>query len=134
MSEEQTNVEVPDEENGEPQVFDREYVEKLRRENAEWRVRVKALEDSMTEREAQIGALNRRVFKAMVVADGRLHNPEDLEYDEACLDDEAGVAPAIDTLLSGRPYLAKPQFEGDIGQDDKPSKTFSLAGMLQSRA
>lgn len=86
--------------------FTRDYVEKLRHENAKYRKRAQATDD-----------LAHRLHRELVTKDGRLINPDELPYDEAHLDDADALTAAIDALLEAKPYLsAKPTPTGDIGQ------------------
>lgn len=108
----------------EPDMFPRAYVEQLRQENAEHRVRAKRTDD-----------LARRLHTALATATGRLADPTDLAFDEAHLDDPHALAEAIGDLLTRKPHLASRRPAGDIGQgaigfeDD-----INLSAMLRSHA
>jgi len=82
--------------------FDREYVEKLRREAQGYRERAKAAEVAL--------------FTARVAATGRLADPTDLPFDAGLLDDADKLDAAITALLQAKPHLAsrKPAW-GDVG-------------------
>lgn len=107
------------------ETFPREYVEKLRTENAENRVKAKRADD-----------LAQRLHKALVEATGRLQDPSDLTFDDAHLEDPEALTTAIDSLLESKPHLASRRVMGDIGQGatGNPDAGVNLAGMLRSRA
>lgn len=108
----------------EPDTFPREYVEKLRDENAKYRQRAGQADD-----------LAERLHHALVKATGRLMDPSDLEFDESHLKDSQELTASIDDLLKEKPYLGKRTPKGDIGQGASgASDTVDLAGMLRSRA
>ncbi|AOP55060.1 hypothetical protein [Brevibacterium aurantiacum] len=108
----------------EPDTFPREYVEKLRDENAKYRQRAGQADD-----------LAERLHHALVKATGRLMDPSDLEFDESHLKDSQELTASIDDLLKEKPYLGKRTPKGDIGQGASgASETVDLAGMLRSRA
>lgn len=104
--------------------FPREYVEKLRKENAGYRDKAKRADD-----------LAQQLHLARVTATGRLADPTDLPYDEALLDDEA-LSAAIEDLLGRKPHLASRRVVGDIGQGagEPNAADVDLGGMLRSRA
>lgn len=108
----------------EPDTFPREYVEKLRDENARYRQRAGQADD-----------LAAKLHTALVTATGKLMDPSDLEFDEEHLEDPEKLTAAIDELLEAKPYLGKRTPKGDIGQGASgASETVDLAGMLRSRA
>ncbi|AOP54600.1 hypothetical protein [Brevibacterium aurantiacum] len=108
----------------EPDTFPRDYVEKLRDENARYR-----------QRAGRADELAHKLHKTLVDATGRLMDPSDLEFDEAHLEDPEKLTAAIDELLEAKPYLGKRTPKGDIGQGASgASETVDLAGMLRSRA
>ncbi|GAA2803073.1 hypothetical protein [Mycolicibacterium pallens] len=92
--------------------FPREVVDKLRKENADWRTRVKAAED-------EADKLARRLHTALVTATNRLENSADLPYDAKHLEDAEQLGAALDALLADRPYLAKRVVKGDAGQGNR---------------
>lgn len=117
-------VDTPESTDDEPDTFPREYVEKLRDENARYRQRAGQADD-----------LAAKLHTALVTATGRLMNADDLEFDETHLDDPEKLTAAIDELLEAKPYLGKRTPKGDIGQGASgASETVDLAGMLRSRA
>ena len=101
---------------GEPGTFPRQYVEQLRKENADRRKRAEELEG----RNAKLVA---GLLRAEVVADGRLADPADLldDADATVLlgDDDAPdsekVKAAVSELLGRKPHYAK-RISGDVGQ------------------
>jgi len=112
---------IPEED---PQTFPRGYVERLRHEAAEARVKAKDRDD-----------LAHRLHAALTAATGRLADPSDLAYDDAHLADDEALNAAIDDLLARKPHLAARTPRGDIGQGATPTTTtVDLAGMLRSRA
>ena len=128
----QTPVDTPDPENtgdetGEekPDTFPREYVEKLRDENAKYRQRAQRSDD-----------LAQRLHEALVTATGRLQDPSDLAFNEDHLDDPEALQAAIEDLLARKPHLASRRPLGDIGQGPKTGDAgdVDLAALLRSRA
>jgi len=108
----------------EPESFPREYVERLRQEAADARVKAKRTDELAT-----------RLHGALVTATGRLADPSDLAFDEEHLDDEAALTAAIDDLLGRKPHLASRRPVGDIGQGaTATSESVDLAQMLRARA
>lgn len=107
-----------------PETFPREYVERLRTEAAEARVKAKRADD-----------LAHRLHGALVAATGRLADPTDLPFDETHLDDETALDAALDELLARKPHLAARTPRGDVGQGVTSTSTgVDLAGMLRARA
>lgn len=106
------------------ETFPREYVEKLRKENADARVKVKDRDD-----------LAARLHTSLVTATGRLADPSDLPFDETHLDDPAALTAAIDDLLARKPHLATRRVVGDVGQGvTGTTNTVNLAGILRANA
>lgn len=107
------------------ETFPREYVEKLRQEAAEARVKAKRADD-----------LARALFASRVAATGRLADPSDLPFDENLLDDAAAMNTAIDELLADHPHYAARTPRGNVGQGAMTSSTATvdLAGLLRARA
>lgn len=113
--------ETPDEE---PETFDRPYVEKLRREAAESRVKAKRADD-----------LAAALWTARVTATGRLADPTDLVMpDDADPLDEDAIASAVDDLLERKPHLASRKPRGDVGAGATPAGgTVDLAALMRQR-
>ena len=108
----------------EQDTFPREYVEKLRDENAKYRQRAQKADD-----------LARRLHSALVTATGRLQDASDLPYDESHLDDPEALETAISELLAKKPHLGSRKPAGNIGQGaSNTTDTIDLAAMLRSRA
>ena len=108
----------------EQDTFPREYVEKLRDENAKYRQRAQKADD-----------LARRLHSALVTASGRLQDASDLPYDESHLDDPEALETAISELLAKKPHLGSRKPAGNIGQGaSNTTDTIDLAAMLRSRA
>jgi hypothetical protein len=121
---------------GGAQTFPREYVEQLRKENAERRKRAEELEG----RNAKLVA---GLLRAEVVADGRLADPADLldGADSTALVGDDGapdpekVKAAVSELLARKPHCAK-RISGDVGQGARPGPADpneELWGLIQSR-
>lgn len=91
-----------------PDTFPREYVEKLRKENAGYREKAKHADE-----------LAHRLHTALVAADGRLADPTDLPFDAAHLDDPDALAAAVTALVRTRPGLKAQQVRGDVGAGDR---------------
>lgn len=98
--------------------FDRAYVEKLRKQAGDYRVKAKELGEQL--------------FHARVAATGRLADPSDLPYDENLLDDMPALEAAIEALLERKPHLAARTLHGDIGQGQTSTEDTNLADILRS--
>ena len=117
----QTDNEEPTEEQD---TFPRDYVEKLRDENAKYRQRAQRADD-----------LAHRLHNALTEATGRLADPSDLPYEESHLDDPEALETAITELLAKKPHLGSRKPSGNIGQGvSQTTDTIDLAAMLRSRA
>ena len=115
---------APGSEQLDPETFPREYVVKLRDENAKYRQRAQHTDD-----------LAHRLHEALVAATGRLADPSDLAFDEAHLDDADTLNAALDDLLTRKPHLATRRLNGHIGQGlSDPTTTVSLADLLRAGA
>lgn len=103
--------------------FSREYVEKLRGENAKLRVHAKSAD-----------GLGQRLHLALVEQDGRLQDARDLPFQAAHLEDPDALHNAITTLLEDRPTLASRTPKGDVGQGSRGSseEPVSLLGILKN--
>lgn len=108
----------------EPDTFPREYVEKLRKENAGYRDKAKKAEDYA-----------RELFHARVAATGRLADPDDLAFDESLLDDRDALLAAVEDLLARKPHMGSRKPRGDVGQGHGGgSNDVDLAGILRGNA
>lgn len=116
--EEQTEPEQDVEE-----TFPREYVEKLRDENAKYRQRAQRADD-----------LAQQVHRLLVEQTGRLADPEDLPYAEENVDNEEALTEAIDDLLERKPHLASRRPRGDVGQGVTGQEPTDLAAILRRAA
>ena len=116
--EEPTVEDAPEED-----TFPREYVEKLRDENARYRQRAGKADD-----------LARRVHRLQVAATGLLADPDDLEFNEDHLDDEEALTAAIEDLLARKPHLAARRPRGDVGQGITDTGPVDLAAVLRRAA
>lgn len=107
------------------ETFPRDYVERLRHEAAEARVKAKDRDD-----------LAHRLHAALTAGTGRLADPTDLPFDEHHLAGDDSLEAAIDDLLARKPHLAARTPRGDIGQGPTLSNGsgIDLAGLLRSRA
>ena len=125
----ESHEEAPDapqeaESHEEKDTFPRSYVEELRAEAAENRVKAKRVDE-----------LEARLFTYQVEATGLLQDASDLPYSPDLLDDSEALQGAIQDLLSRKPHLASRMPFGDIGQGDKAAADdFSLLGMLRDNA
>ncbi|GAA2184697.1 hypothetical protein GCM10009785_33660 [Brooklawnia cerclae] len=116
---------APQEPDTEPDTFPRAYVEQLRKEAAEARVKAKRSDD-----------LAKELFVSRVAATGRLADPNDLPFDEAILDDWSKLDAAIDELLDAHPHYATRTPHGTIGQGATAADTgtVDLAAILRANA
>lgn len=114
----------PGNDDTEGDTFPREYVQKLRDENAKYRQRAQAAD-----------ALAERLHVALVDASGRLADPTDLPYSDEYLEDPEKLAQAIDKLLHSKPHLASRRPRGDIGQGaTRTTAPVDLLGILRQNA
>lgn len=105
--------------------FPRAYVEKLRKEAADARVKAGRAEE-----------LAAALWEARVTSLGRLADPTDLPMPEGVdpMDPEA-VDAAVDELLARKPHLASRVPRGDVGAGVvSESAPFSLGGMIRAAA
>ena len=107
------------------ETFPREYVERLRKEAAEARVKAKRADE-----------LARELFAAKVTATGRLADPSDLPFSDDLVADADALNAAIDALLDAKPHLASRTPRGDVGQGPTggDSGTVDLAALLRAGA
>lgn len=104
--------------------FPRAYVDKLRKEAADARVKAKDRDD-----------IAARLHTSLVAASGRLADPSDLPFDEAHLSDPDALTAALDELLARKPHLASRRPVGSIGQGaTAPADSVNLAGILRQNA
>ena len=110
------------------ETFPRNYVDKLRRQNAEHRKRATAAAEE-TDR------LARALFTERVAALGLLADPTDLAYDADVLDSPDALRAAAEALLADRPHLRTRRITQRVGQGIPPAAdTVSLAAILRQRA
>lgn len=116
----------PEPAEGEPQVFDRDYVEKLRSQSFRYRERAKAAESRVTE-------LEQRLHSELVKGFDTLTDPRDLPFDAEHLDDTDKLAAAIEAIVTDRPHLKKRTAKGDIGLGNRGDavKEVSLLEILK---
>lgn len=110
---EETNPETND--SGEPETFDREYVEKLRRENAAKR---KEKEEVETALKNKLRDLVIKQEAGQILADPNdllLHNPDLNAFDEDGNVSADRIREAAHELRKSKPHLAAKQFGQDIG-------------------
>ncbi|HIW29784.1 MAG TPA: hypothetical protein H9987_07200 [Candidatus Luteococcus avicola] len=121
----QTAPETPEVvETDEPETFPAEYVRQLRKEAADNRAKAKRADDYAHE-----------LFTARVGALGKLHDPADMPFDAALLDDPAKLAAAVEQLVERKPYMARHALTGNVGQGASDAgSAVDLAGMLRARA
>lgn len=121
-----TTTDAPEDEQTDDtaETFPREYVEKLRKEAADARVKAKRADD-----------LAVRLHTALVAATGRLADPSDLPFDEAHLEDADALSAAVDALVAVKPHLASRRPFGAIGQGATATPAgVDLAGILRAGA
>lgn len=122
---EDQTTEATEQTEAEPDTFDRDYVQKLRDENAKYR-----------QRAGKADELAAALWSARVAAGGRLADATDLPMpDDADPLDPEVVDTAVTELLARKPHLASRRPRGDVGQGMAGStSSVDLAGMLRSRA
>ena len=105
------------------ETFSREYVTKLRDENAKLRVRAHGADE-----------LRHRLHTELVRATGKLADPADLAYSDDHLTDPDTLAAAIDELVTAKPHLRARTFS-DVGQGRRGTgeEPVSLLGLLKGR-
>lgn len=116
--------------------FPREYVEKLRAENAKHRNELKTARDELAAATGSLSGVQEKLFRSLVEKTGKLADPTDLAFDPALLETDEALAGAIDTLLTSKPHLASRRVSGDVGQgagEPVPGEV-SLAGLLSRNA
>lgn len=108
----------------EADTFPRDYVEKLRDENAKYRQRAQRADD-----------LALRLHAALTESTGRLQDAGDLPFDDSHIDNPEALTAAIDELLRAKPHLAARRPTGNIGQGTSSAGgNVDLLGMLRARA
>lgn len=120
--EEAQELQADQEQDEQQQTFDRAYVEKLRRESANYRDKAKRAQE-----------LERRLHDALVAKDGRLADPTDLEFNPEHLDNPEALSNAISNLVAKKPGLRAQRLSGDVGagvrEKPKPPTTDLLTIM-----
>lgn len=106
--------------------FDRDYVEKLRAENAKYRTRA-----------GQTDELAQRLHMELVKATGRLADPTELPFNEAHLTDPQALQADLDALIVAKPHYAARRLVpgttvGQGIQGDAPKQKANLIGALRS--
>jgi hypothetical protein len=111
------------------ETFPRDYVEKLRRESANYRDKANTVETRADE-------LATRLHAALVTATGRLADPSDLAYSPDHLDSAEALTEAIDALTAAKPHLKSRTPRGDVGQGVRGSADaqVNILDMLRQRA
>ena len=64
---------------------------------------------------ATLDATRRRLFTQLVAADGRVRDPETIEYAPELVDDPAALAARITAELETRPGIGRNSAGGDVG-------------------
>lgn len=102
------------------EMFNREYVESLRKESAGYRT--KAKEHSQ------------RLHTELVRHTGKLADPTDLPFDENHLSDPDALVAAVDALIEAKPHLKARTITGNVGQGVRDTATAepSIIGLLNS--
>lgn len=118
----------PDDVEPEPEVFPRDYVDRLRRENAEHRTKA-------TKAAEKAEQLAEQLWTERVAALGVLADPTDLPYDADALGDPAAILAAAEELLARKPHLRTRRITARVGQGEGTAgETISLAAMMRQRA
>lgn len=121
---EEADAEPTEEPADDAETFPRDYVEKLRTENAKYRQRASDRDE-----------IAKRLHSALVAATGRLADADDLPFDDAHLGDSQALTDALDALLERKPHLASRKPVGSIGQGaSAPATSVDLGGILRSNA
>ena len=109
------------------QTFDLKYVEKLRKEAGDNRVKAK-------EQEEVIEGLKRRLFLNEVKGLGKLADPTDLPYDAELVDDPDKLKEAVDDLLARKPHLGRrvPNGDAGLGVGSEHSSGVDILGMMRN--
>lgn len=107
--------------------FDLKYVEKLRKEAGDNRVKAK-------EQEETIDKLKRRLFLNEVKGLGKLADPTDLPYDAELVDDPDKLKEAVDDLLARKPHLGRrvPNGDAGLGVGSEHSSGVDILGMMRN--
>ena len=106
------------------ETFPRDYVLKLRDENAKYRQRAADRDEIAT-----------KLHTALVAATGRLADPSDLPFADEHLTDPDALTAAVEALLTAKPHLASRKPTGNIGQGaSTASDSFSLSALLKTNA
>lgn len=123
-TDDEANAVNPDtNDSGEPETFDKAYVEKLRRENAAKR---KEKEEVETKYKTRIRDMVIKSEAGAILADPNdllLHNPELDIFDEEGNPVADRVREAAHKLREAKPHLAARQFGADIGTGDRGKET-----------
>ncbi len=119
-----TNPETND--SGEPEVFDKAYVEKLRRENAAKRAEKAEVEEKY---KARIRDMLIKQEAGQILADPNdllLHNPDLNIWNEEGEANAEIIREAAHKLREAKPHLAAKQFGADIGTGNRGDDTPKL--------
>lgn len=98
--------------NADDDTFPREYVDKLRKESAGYRERAR-------DAETRADNLATQLHRLLIERDGRLADPDDLEFNADHLDDADAMRDAITDLIRRKPHLKARRARGDIGAGDR---------------
>lgn len=88
-------------------------------------------EPSVTVPAVYLDEVKGRLFRALVTLDGRLADPDALDYDEALLDDPGAREAAIAALLDRNPRLGRHGVAGDVGTGPRGSTPRPPADLIQ---
>ena len=78
-------------------------------------VQVQEQEQESEDLAATLDATRRRLFRQLVAADGRVRDPETIEYAAELVDDPAALAARITAELEARPGIGRNSAGGDVG-------------------
>lgn len=95
-------------------------MEKLRKESKKYRERARMADEYA-----------HRLVDALVRLDGRLADPNDLEFKDEFLEDEGKIEAAITELITVKPGLRARTFSGDVGAGSRGSATGEAPDLIK---
>lgn len=110
-------------------VYPADYVQRLRRDVANYRTRASDAEQRLTE-------LSEALWTARVSELGLLADPADLPFDPELVDDVDAIRAAAEALVAAKPHLRSQRITARIGQGepDTAPPPASLVGLLRAGA
>lgn len=92
---------------------------------------VEQLKAQADQHEQRADALAHRLHSALVAADGRLADPDDLPFNAEHLDDTDALSAAIGDLIARKPGLKAQNVTGDVGAGKRGSDRTPPADLLK---